>query len=99
MEPRPAAPPGDLATAVQDGRKLLQNVESGRCAGRLNTRKGTVSPSASRHTGISRLANHPGVPLVHVRDFAGHVSLATTQSYVHKIEDATVAQAMQEALG
>ena len=35
----------------------------------------------------------------HVRDFAGHVSLATTPSYVHKLEDSTVAQAMQEALG
>jgi integrase len=63
------------------------------------TADGGVNFHSLRHTGISRLANHPGVPLVHVRDFAGHVDLSTTQSYVHKIEDANVAQAMQEAMG
>jgi site-specific recombinase XerD len=36
---------------------------------------------------------------VHVRDFAGHTDLSTTQSYVHRIEDESVAQAMQETLG
>lgn len=63
------------------------------------TADGAVNFHSLRHTGVSRLANHPDVPLVHVRDFAGHVDLSTTQSYVHKIEDAKVAQAMEEALG
>lgn len=63
------------------------------------TADGKVNFHSLRHTGISRLANHPRVPLVHVRDFAGHTDLATTQGYVHKIEDEKVAQAMREALG
>lgn len=63
------------------------------------TADGPVTFHSLRHTGISRLANHPDVPLVHVRDFAGHVNLATTQGYVHKIEDERISQAMQEALG
>ena len=62
------------------------------------TADGAVNFHSLRHTGISRLANHPGVPLVHVRDCAGHTDLSTTQRYVHKIEDAKVAQAMQEAM-
>jgi integrase len=63
------------------------------------TADGKVNFHSLRHTGISRLANHPSAPLVHVRDFAGHTDLATTQGYVHKIEDEKVAQAMREALG
>jgi integrase len=63
------------------------------------TAEGSVNFHSLRHTGISRLANHPGVPLVHVRDFAGHTDLATTQSYVHKIENEKVTEAMREALG
>jgi integrase len=63
------------------------------------TAEGSVNFHSLRHTGISWLANHPGVPLVHVRDFAGHTDLATTQSDVHKIENERVAEAMREALG
>jgi hypothetical protein len=44
-------------------------------------------------TQISRLANHPAIPLVHVRDFARHADLATMQGYVHKIESAKVTAA------
>jgi integrase len=51
-----------------------------------------------RHTGISRLANHPAIPLVHVRDFARHTDLATTQGYVHRIDDAKITTAIGEAL-
>jgi hypothetical protein len=41
-----------------------------------------------RHTALSRLANHPSIPLVYVGDFAGHATLATTETYVHKLESA-----------
>jgi integrase len=51
-----------------------------------------------RHTGISRAANHPAIPLVHVREFARHADLATTQGYVHRIEDSRVTVAFDEAL-
>jgi integrase len=63
------------------------------------TEDGPVVFHSLRHTGISRLANHPAIPLVHVRDFARHADLATTQGYVHKIESATVTAAIAEALG
>ena len=53
---------------------------------------------ALRHTGISRLANHPAIPLVHVRDFARHSDISTTQGYVHKIESEKVTAAFGEAL-
>ena len=62
------------------------------------TDDGPVTFHALRHTGISRLANHPGVPLVYVRDFAGHATLATTETYVHKIDSATVSAAAAEAM-
>jgi integrase len=52
-----------------------------------------------RHTGISRLANDPRVPLVKVRDFARHANLATTQGYVHAIESPDEAEIYDEALG
>jgi len=63
------------------------------------TEDGPVVFHSLRHTGISRLANHPAIPLVHVRDFARHADLATTQGYVHRIESATVTAAIGEALG
>jgi integrase len=62
------------------------------------TEDGPVVFHSLRHTGISRLANHPAIPLVHVRDFARHADLATTQGYVHKIESETVTLAIGEAL-
>jgi integrase len=62
------------------------------------TEEGRVVFHSLRHTGIARLANHPAIPLVHVRDFARHADLATTQGYVHKIESATVTAAIGEAL-
>jgi integrase len=62
------------------------------------TEDGKVVFHSLRHTGISRAANHPAIPLVHVRDFARHANLATTQGYVHKIEDAEVTTALGEAL-
>jgi integrase len=60
--------------------------------------EGKVVFHSLRHTGISRLANHPSIPLVHVRDFARHADLATTQGYVHKIDDEKVTTAIGEAL-
>jgi integrase len=62
------------------------------------TEDGPVVFHSLRHTGISRLANHPAIPLVHVRDFARHSNLATTQGYVHRIESETVTLAIAEAL-
>jgi len=62
------------------------------------TEEGEVVFHSLRHTGISRLANHPEIPLVHVRDFARHTDFATTQGYVHKIDSATVTAAIGEAL-
>jgi integrase len=68
-------------------------------AGLPVTEDGGVTFHALRHTGISRLANHPGVPLVYVRDYAGHANLTTTETYVHKIDPATVTAAAAEAMG
>jgi integrase len=51
-----------------------------------------------RHTGISRLANDRRIPLVYVRDFAGHRTLSTTETYVHKIGSPTVTTAAAEAM-
>jgi integrase len=62
------------------------------------TEDGPVVFHSLRHTGISRLANHPAVPLVHVRDFARHADLATTQGYVHKIASGAITTAIAEAL-
>ena len=62
------------------------------------TEDGGVVLHSLRHTGISRAANHPSVPLVHVRDFARHANLATTQGYVHRIESVKVTTALGEAL-
>lgn len=62
------------------------------------TEEGQVVFHSLRHTGISRLANHPAIPLVHVRDFARHSDLATTQGYVHRIDDEKITAAIAEAL-
>ncbi len=62
------------------------------------TDEGEVVCHSLRHTGISRLANHPGIPLAHVRDFARHTDLATTQGYVHKIDSPAITAAIGEAL-
>jgi|SRR5215207_1681327 len=63
------------------------------------TEDGPVTFHSLRHTGISRLANHPSIPLVYCRDFAGHASLQTTETYVHKLDSATVTAAAVEAMG
>jgi hypothetical protein len=39
------------------------------------TEDGKVTFHSLRHTALSRLANHPQIPLVYVRDFASHASL------------------------
>ena len=62
------------------------------------TKDGNVDFHSLRHTGISRLANHPSIPLVSIRDFARHASLQTTETYVHKIESPKVVAAMAEAM-
>jgi integrase len=51
-----------------------------------------------RHTGISRLANHPAISPVRVRDFARHSNLATTMGYMHSTEDDSMADNFAEAL-
>jgi integrase len=67
-------------------------------AGLPETEDGPVTFHSLRHTGISRLANDRRIPLVYVRDFAGHVSLSTTETYVHKIESEAVTAAAAEAM-
>ena len=66
---------------------------------KVHPEDGPVVFHSLRHTAISRLANHPAIPLVHVRDFAGHTDLAVTQGYVHRIDSEKVRTAMAEALG
>jgi integrase len=46
------------------------------------TEDGPVTFHSLRHTGISRLANDRRISLVWVRDFAGHRSVKTTETYV-----------------
>jgi integrase len=67
-------------------------------AGLPETEDGPVTFHSLRHTGISRLANDRRIPLVYVRDFAGHKSLSTTETYVHKIENEAVTTAAAEAM-
>jgi integrase len=62
------------------------------------TEDGNVDFHTLRHTGISRLANHPQIPLVYVRDFARHASLSTTETYVHRIESPSVTAAAAQAM-
>jgi integrase len=62
------------------------------------TEEGKVVFHSLRHTGISRLANQPEIPLVQVRDFARHKDLAPTQGYVHKIENDQARANMAEAM-
>ena len=62
------------------------------------TEDGPVTFHSLRHTGISRLANDRRISLVWVRDFAGHRSVKTTETYVHKIENANVTRAAVEAM-
>jgi integrase len=81
--------PADIAKAF---RSVVEK------AGLPETEDGKVTFHALRHTGISRLANHPRVPLVYVRDFAGHASLSTTETYVHKIESAETTAAAALAM-
>jgi integrase len=69
-------------------------------AGLRETEDGHVTFHSLRRTGISRLANAPDVALVYVCDFAGHTSLATTETYVHRIEsDAATAAAGRAMAG
>lgn len=83
------------------GRRTIVDVQrpsARRANGPPVTQAGAVVFHSLRHTGISRAANHPAIPLVHVREFARHADLATTQSYVHKIENEKVTTALGEAL-
>jgi integrase len=57
-------------------------------AGLPVTFDGTVTFHSLRHTAITWLANHPGVDIAYVRDFARHSSLAITNGYVHAVENA-----------
>jgi integrase len=67
-------------------------------AGIKTSEDGKVTPHAMRHTGISRLANNPRIPIPYVQAFAGHADLATTQGYIHHIENADVLAAANEAV-
>jgi integrase len=59
---------------------------------------GKICFHSLRHTGISRLANHPGIPMVKVQEFARHANLATTMGYMHPIDDESINDAIAEAL-
>lgn len=80
------------------GQRQLRDVQ--RAFDKARTRAGLddVVLHSLRHTGISRLANHPAIPLVQVRDFARHTDLAVTMGYMHKIESEQVTVAIGEAL-
>lgn len=80
------------------GRRQLRDVQ--RAFAKAATRAGIdgVVFHSLRHTAISRAANHPGIALVQVRDFARHTDLAVTQGYVHKIDSAAATTALNEAL-
>lgn len=62
------------------------------------TEDGKVTFHSLRHTAISRAANAPGIPLLHIRDFARHKDIEVTMDYMHRIEDEKVASALAEAL-
>lgn len=62
------------------------------------TEDGPVTFHSLRHTCLSRLANTPEIPLVVVRDFAGHTDLSMTNTYCHSVDDAAVTAAMAKAL-
>jgi integrase len=62
------------------------------------TADGPVVFHSLRHTCISRLANNPAVPLVYARDHAGHTDIATTNTYLHRVESQTVTEAAAKAL-
>jgi integrase len=62
------------------------------------TEDGDVTFHSLRHTALLRLASHPQIPLVYVRDFAGHASLSTTETYVHKLESAETTAAAALAM-
>jgi integrase len=64
----------------------------------VETQDGPVTFHSLRHTACSRLANSPSIPLVYVRDFAGHANLATTEGYVHRIEQPSITAAAAEAM-
>jgi integrase len=103
LELRLEAVEGPVFVNGQGGRRSIGDTQ--RAFGKVReraalpvTEDGAVVFHSLRHTGISRLANHPAIPLVHVRDFARHKDLATTQGYVHKIDDAKITTAIGEAL-
>ena len=92
LELRLEAAEGPVFVNGQGGRRSIGDTQRafGKCRERAAlpvSEDGAVVFHLLRHTGISRLANHPAIPLVHVRDFARHKDLATTQGYVHKIDD------------
>jgi integrase len=62
------------------------------------TDDGAVNFHSLRHTCLSRLANNAAVPLVYVRDFAGHTDLSITNGYVHAEESSTITEAAAKAL-
>jgi integrase len=62
------------------------------------TEDGPVNFHSLRHTCLSRLANNPAIPLVYVRDFAGHTDLTITSGYVHAVESESVTEAAAKAL-
>jgi len=63
------------------------------------TEAGKPTFHSLRHTAITRLANSPDLPLVYVRDFAGHQSLQVTEGYIHRIESARATDAAAAAMG
>ena len=54
-----------------------------------------TAASPHKPTAVSRQRH---LPLEHVRAFAGHTDLTTTQGYVHKIENEGVTAAVEEAM-
>lgn len=104
LELRQESSTGFVFTNERGGTRQLRDVQRAFTKARDRaalpvTDDGPVVFHSLRHTGISRLANDPRIPLVKVRDFARHADLATTQGYVHAIESPDEAEIYDAALG
>ncbi|HZQ82466.1 MAG TPA: tyrosine-type recombinase/integrase [Gaiellaceae bacterium] len=90
----------DLVFTNRDGNpRQLRDVQRGFALAvqRAGLKEGVVFHTL-RHTCASKLANHPGIVLVDVRDFMRHTDLAITQGYMHSIPSESKKALLAEAL-
>src|SRR5581483_3455685 len=90
----------DLVFTNRDGNpRQLRDVQRGFALAvqRAGLKEGVVFHTL-RHTCASKLANHPGIVLVDVRDFMRHTDLAITQGYMHSLPSESKKALLAEAL-